>query len=201
MTVFITFVLDETGSMSGTRKDTIGGFNTYVQDLNKDLSDVKFSLMKFNSSYKTWVHEDEPLASIKELTEQTYAPSGGTPLWDAFGMAIERMERVAKKEEDKVIITVLTDGEENSSTQFTAEQVKALIENHPDWAVTFLGTNMDAWHDVGKAISMIRGATLSYDSNDVVGTFSIQSNATLNFAKGTTDVSNFYSQTDEETGD
>lgn len=200
MTVYITFVLDETGSMSGVRKDTIGGFNTYLQDLNKDLTDVKFSLLKFNSQHKTWRHKDVKLTSVKKLSEETYVPAGMTPLWDAFGLAITRMESVANKPDDKVIISVLTDGFENASNEFSAENVKSLIEKHPDWAINFLGADMDAWGDVGNSLGMSMGQTFSYTGENSEEAYLASSRGTIAFASGQTTVNNFFADNDAVSG-
>jgi hypothetical protein len=194
MTVFITFVLDETGSMQSVKEETINGFNQYLLDLNKDLTDVVFSLLKFDSQEMNWVHKGVPISEVNELTAETYVPRSATPLWDAFGLAITEMEEVARREDDKVIISVLTDGFENASKKFTVEQVKGLVEKHPDWAINFLGADMDAWGDVGKNISMTRGQTFSYDGSGegVTMAFNAMSKGTTAFAQGTITVSDFY---------
>ena len=194
MTTYITFVLDETGSMWGVRDDTIGGFNTYITDLRNNLKHVRFSLLKFNSNKKEWIHDKIGLSKVALLSEKTYIPTDGTPLWDAFGAAITRMETIELEPDDKVIISVLTDGMENSSVEFDASTIKALIEKHPDWAINFLGANMDAWDDVGRGLGMSRGATLTFSKDAISETYCSMSNATINFAEGKTSVDNFYTE-------
>lgn len=193
MTTYITFVLDETGSMSPTRDDTIGSFNTYVADLIKGLeNEVKFSLMKFGGYAKDWMCLDVAMKHVTTLSHSNYIPRGGTPLWDAFAFAIKQMEEKDIKEDDKVIITILTDGEENQSNEYTQQDVKAMVEDHPEWAITFLGANMDAWDDVGAGIGMHRGQTWTYDQDDMYGTMTGQSAGTIAFAVGESSVETFY---------
>jgi len=193
MTTYITFVLDETGSMNGIRNDTIGSFNTYTKDLLDGLEgEVRFSLMKFGGYKKDWMCLDVAMKHVTTLSASNYRPSGGTPLWDAFGFAIKQMEEKDIQEDDKVIISILTDGEENQSREYTQQDVKAMIEDHPEWAITFLGANMDAWDDVGRGIGMSRGSTYSYDISDMAGTLSGQSVGTIAFASGQTTVDSFY---------
>lgn len=192
MTTYIVFVLDETGSMFSIKDDTIGGFNSYIDNLSKELEGVRFSLLKFNAGGLKWVYEEKNLSDVEPLSEKNYNPNNSTPLWDAFGTAIQWMERRDIGAEDKVIITVLTDGFENASREFNTEQVKEMIEAHPDWAINFLGANMDAWDDVGYSIGMSRGSTFTYDANDMQGTFSVNSVRTIAFAKGETTVDTFY---------
>lgn len=196
MTTYIVFVLDETGSMSSVKDDTIGGFNTYIEDLERELKDVNFSLMKFDSTHKTWVYKGVETKYVKPLNENTYTPGAWTPLWDAFASGIHRAEEQDIKEGDKVIISVLTDGQENDSKEFTREDVKALIAKHPDWAINFLGANMDAWDDVGRGLGMSIGSTLTFDQSDMVGTFNAVSRSTVAYAKGETTVDTFYKESD-----
>lgn len=198
MTTYITFVLDETGSMQRVKQDTIGGFNSYLAKLKEELKDVKFSFLKFNTAKKEWVYEGVDLGYVAELNDDNYRPSNATPLWDAFALGITKTEEIADNlsEEDKVIISVLTDGLENSSVEYTQHEVKKLIEEHSDWAINFLGADMDAWNDVSKNIGISAGATLDFDSDDIVGTMSINAGSTVSFARGETTVNSFYEDKD-----
>lgn len=200
MTTYIMFVLDETGSMDSVRKDTIGSFNNYIGDLKKELDNTVFSLLKFNSENMDWVHDGVSLNVVDEMTEEDYNPNHVTPLWDAFGVALKKMEDLTKHagSEDKVIVSVLTDGLENASKEYTPEQVRKMVEQHDGWAITFLGANMDAWGDVGSTVGLSVGSTMTYDQGDMSGTMHAHSRSTVAFAKGQTQVDNFYSGVDEE---
>lgn len=187
MTTYITFVLDETGSMVSVKNETITGFNDYIKTMRKELDgeDIKFSLMKFNSIRKDFLFLDVGLFDVPELSNINYIPSSFTPLYDAFGYALQQMETKDLSPDDKVIITVLTDGEENSSRDFTAEQVKSMIGDHPDWQISFLGADIDAWA-TGSTLGLTRGQTYSYDNTDTIGTYTIMSDAHIQYAKGNT---------------
>jgi len=192
MTTYIMFVLDETGSMSSVKQETIAGFNSYIKELRAELDDVKFSFMKFDSTEMNWVYRDVDLSFVKKLSDKNYSPRSMTPLWDAFGLAINEMEERDIKKKDKVIISVLTDGHENASKEFTPDDVAKMIKEHKDWAINFLGANMDAWGDVGRGLGMSLGSTLTFDQNDMSGTFSAVGVSTVAYAKGETTVDTFY---------
>ena len=196
MATYITFVLDETGSMSSVKQETIVGFNSYIKELKKELKDVKFSFMKFDSVEMNWVYKDVDLLFVKKLNDKNYNPRSMTPLWDAFGLAIKDMEQKKLKENDKIIITVLTDGFENASKEFTPEDVASMIKKHKDWAINFLGANMDAWGDVGRRLGMFMGATMTFDQTDMVGTFNSVRHSTVAYAKGETTADTFYQDKD-----
>ena len=193
MTTYITFVLDETGSMSCCKEETIAGFNSYIKELRDELKDTKFSFMKFNSKEMNWVYKDVDLTFVKKLSDKNYKPKTMTPLWDAFGLAVQNMEEKDIKEKDKVIITVLTDGFENFSKEFTADSVAKMISEHKDWAINFLGADMDAWEDVGRGLGMSKRSTYTFNSADIEETLGFAGTSTVAYAKGETTVNTFYS--------
>jgi hypothetical protein len=83
---------------------------------------------------------------------KTYAPDGGTALLDAIGRTIDetgaRLAAMPEAERPgKVIIAILTDGEENSSRTFTWAQISDKIRHQQEvykWEFLFLGANQDA---------------------------------------------------------
>ena len=124
-----------------------------------------------------------------------------TPLWDAFGLAIKDMEKKKVKKDDKVIVTVMTDGYENASKEFTADNVAKMISEHKDWAINFLGADMDAWGDVGRGLGMSKRSTYTFNSADIEGTLGFAGTSTVAYARGETTVDTFYadnSSTDKE---
>jgi len=201
MTTYITFVLDETGSMSSCKEETIAGFNSYIKELKSELKDVKFSFVKFDSEEINWVYRDVDLLFVKKLSDKNYSPRSMTPLWDAFGLAVKDMEKKNLKKDDKIIITVLTDGLENASTEFTANSIAKMILEHKDWAINFLGANMDAWGDVGRTLGMSKRSTYTFDQSDMSGTFNAVGVSTVAYAKGETTVDTFYNDNNLNMGE
>jgi len=149
----IMVVLDQSGSMDSIVNDAIGGFNTFLKAQQQLPGEARFSLVLFNTTN----HYDErclsvPIKDVKPLDATTYIPSNGTPLYDAVGTAIDKLgaKFATMKEEDrpeKVVFVILTDGEENSSTDVTYEKLKGMITHQTDaykWQFVFLAANMDA---------------------------------------------------------
>ena len=200
MTTYITFVMDETGSMSSLKDEAISGFNKYIDDLKRDLKGrTNFSLMLFDSTKMRWHVIDKPIKEVTHLNEDTYRPGALTPLWDAVAEAILLTEeRVKGKKNPKVVITVLTDGAENASRKYTTKTVKDMIKEHSDWAINFLGANMDAWNVAGE-IGIDTGSVMNFDftSSGLSAGFRSASIATSNFITGKTTAQNFYEGTDD----
>ena len=82
-TKYVSFLLDETGSMHGIKGDTIGGFNEYVETLKKDGGEIAFSLVSFNSNEMKSRYVAEPIGKVASLTDDNYRPAAMTPLIDA----------------------------------------------------------------------------------------------------------------------
>ena len=162
MTTYITFVLDETGSMDHIRSETISGFNAYIEELRKTLKGrTSFSLLKFNSSKMEWFVQNESVKKVEPLTIETYIPGYSTPLWDAVANAIEELDgRIKRKKDPKVILTVLTDGYENASRYHKTEDVKDLIEARKEWGINFVGAGIDVW-DVTDAIGVPQASNVT----------------------------------------
>eukprot|EP00703_Trepomonas_sp_PC1_P004650 JAP91956.1 von Willebrand factor type A domain-containing protein [Trepomonas sp. PC1] len=145
-------ILDMSGSMQPLTMDTIGGFNTYLGEMKSQEMEVRMTLILFSTN-STTVYSHLPVKEVPELTTQTYRPSGGTALRDALGLAITSMKNhVAAQEEDHkpgfVSFFIQTDGEENSSREYSQEQIKEMITRAQDedkWNFVFAGANIDAF--------------------------------------------------------
>ena len=147
----LVFVLDKSGSMSGLEKDTIGGFNSMLEKQRKETGDVVISTILFDDRMQV-LHDRENLAGIKNLTDQDYQVGGCTALLDALGKSIKHINKVQKAiPEDerpaKTLFVITTDGQENSSHEFSYEKIKKMVEKKQEkkqWEFLFLGANMDA---------------------------------------------------------
>ena len=191
--VHVFFLLDETGSMDSVRKETITGFNEYVQTLKAKTPSIRMTLGKFNAcSGLQFVVSDTPITDVPPLTEKTYTPDCGTPLYDAIGRMIAHAEKHCNGS-DGVLIIIQTDGYENSSTEFTQASVKALIQKKTDedgWTVSFIGADIDA-HAVGTGIGLANTHLVGYsgDAHNVGTTFSNLANDTAHYCSSTAGMS------------
>jgi uncharacterized protein YegL len=163
-------VIDRSGSMGGLVHDTIGGFNSLLKEHKAVEGMASLSLCTFSVGH-TLTHYDD-INHVEELTTTTYRTGGGTALLDALGDTINEIgsRLAAKNEEDrpsKVVIMVITDGQENASSRFTKNQIKEMISHQEqvyNWSFAFVGANMDAVGE-GTAIGVSKGNSLNYSAS------------------------------------
>lgn len=168
-------VLDKSGSMSAIKSDTIGGFNTFVEGQKKVPGEVKLTLALFDSRGNYDLkYNGIDISDIPELNDRNYVPGGMTALIDAMGRTIDDVgNRLAKTPDylrpEKVIMVIITDGEENDSVEYTRDQVFSKIEHQTNiykWEFMFLGANQDAIREAAKYGISSRN-TLNYKADDV----------------------------------
>lgn len=147
----ILVVLDRSSSMAAVASATTESYDSFVQEQkDANVGRCLLTLTQFNTEYEI-VYQGKPIEDVPRLDFQ---PAGMTALRDAIGRTInEAGQRFAAMPEDKrpgnVVMMILTDGEENSSKEFTQEQVEALVKQQADkydWTFIFLGQNIDAFH-------------------------------------------------------
>ena len=148
--VFNLIIVDESGSMSIIRKQAFAGMNETLQtvrQMQKKFPDQEqhVSLVTFDTSHTTWHYDNTPASDTKDLDWKAYNPGGGTPLYDAMGSAISKVNAQVT-DGDNVLVTVITDGEENSSQEWTLKMIRTMIEKlkKQKWTFTLIGTdNLD----------------------------------------------------------
>jgi hypothetical protein len=139
--------------MEAIREDAEGGVNAFVREQAGQPGEALLTLVQFDTEYE-FIHKGVP---IKQVPAYKLVPRGNTALLDAVGRAInETGERLAKlAEADRpglVIFVIVTDGQENSSAEFSKDQIKEKISQQQtkyNWQFTFLGANQDAFAEAG----------------------------------------------------
>ncbi len=147
----LVFILDRSGSMQGLEGDTIGGFNALIEKQKEVEGKCYVSTILFDNLIET-LHDRVELADIRPMTDKDYTVRGATALLDALGSTIRHIGSIHKyvRPEDvpeHTLFIVTTDGMENASHNFTAEQVKEMVETQKKehgWEFLFLGANIDA---------------------------------------------------------
>lgn len=170
----ITLVVDRSGSMEAIRADAEGGVNTFLTDQAALPGEALVTLVQFDTHYE-FVHRGVP---VEQVPRYQLVPRGGTALLDAVGRAInETGERLSKMSEaDRpglVVFVVMTDGEENSSQEFSKAQIKKMIEHQQtvyNWQFTFLGANQDAFAEAGS-IGMTAAGTANFATDKVAAAY------------------------------
>ena len=137
--------------MGGLERDTIGGYNSFIEKQQKESGEANLSTVLFDHEYEL-LHDKIDIRKVKPLTKNEYFVRGTTALYDAIGNSIEITgKRLAETEEkerpSKVIFVITTDGMENASNEYTQEKVKSMVEHQKEkysWEFLFLGANIDA---------------------------------------------------------
>ncbi len=141
-------IIDRSGSMASIAADAIGGFNTFLADQKTVPGEARITVALFDDKYEV-LYANAPIASAEPLTNKTFVPRGGTAMLDAIGRTLNEQGARIKSDAwaDKVIVCILTDGQENRSREYTASKVKEMVqhaEKH-DWSFIYLAANQDAF--------------------------------------------------------
>jgi hypothetical protein len=139
-------LLDRSGSMQNMWREAIDGINNYVKGLeNAEVMLAAFDTGGYDVVRNCSTNHWEPL-SYSEVQ-----PRGGTPLLDAAGRIMWSMH---DSKADRAILVVVTDGYENSSSKFSAKEIKDMTKELTttlNYDIVFLGANFDKIGDVAKS--------------------------------------------------
>lgn len=151
--VLVNVVLDRSGSMQSCAAGTISGYNEYLKGLRADkTTNYNVTLIQFDSPNDgpelTVSYQDKPLADCPDLNADAYQPRGMTPLYDAVGECIRRVDAKGRA----VMTVIITDGAENASKEFTQASIKDVIKQKESegWKFVFLGANIDSYQVGGN---------------------------------------------------
>jgi uncharacterized protein YegL len=183
----IAVIIDASSSMRDLTGDTIGSFNQFLEEQQAVPGEAALTLCTFNTDYRL-VHDFIPLASVGKLNKEVYSCNGMTALLDAMGTTIDALGQklAAMSEQDrpsKVIVLVITDGEENQSHRFTLDQIKEKVTHQREvysWEFVFMGANIDAI-GAGTSLGISAANSLQYDATSV-GTRSLYSSVSANMS-------------------
>ena len=164
-------ILDESGSMHGLEKASVDGVNETIQTIKSSYEQLPeqeqlLTFVTFSGRRDSFCRTKlklSPISQVSEFEPSDYQPGGNTPLYDTMGLMLTDMEEFAT-DSDIVLVTIITDGYENSSRQYNTEKIKDLVSrlDEKDWVFTYIGANQDAILEAGKM--GIRNA-MNYDSN------------------------------------
>jgi len=183
-------ILDESGSMESIKKTIIEGFNEIVQTvkgIEKQFPEQEhlISLVTFNGLGQKLLHFIDPVSRLESIDEKRYRPDASTPLYDAMGYSFAKLRQVVENLTDyNVLVTIMTDGEENASQEYTGIAIKKLIEELKlrRWTFTYIGAD----HDVEKfAASISITNTIHFEKNEanMKAMFAQESNSRSNYSQ------------------
>lgn len=181
----IVVVLDRSGSMASIDSDATGGFNAFVEQQKKASGEAKLTLVRFDTEYEV-TYRNMSIRDVPEL--RTVEPRGGTALRDAMARAIgEKGAELAALPEHqrpgKVVFVIITDGLENASREYSADQVKSKVEHQQqkyNWQFTYLGANQDAVL-VGRSLGISADTSASFAAGNVRFAFCAASNMVASY--------------------
>ena len=164
--IYNLIIIDESGSMSCIRQQAMDSVNETIQTIRaaqerNENQEHFVTLVTFNDT-ATIVNDCAPINEIKELTAESYRPDCCTALYDAMGLSLSALQKKVSKE-DKVLVTIVTDGYENASQEYNLRAIKALVEKlkAKGWVFAYLGANQDAEE---VAFSMSIDNAMSWES-------------------------------------
>lgn len=150
--IYNLIILDKSGSMESIRKaayegcnEVLGGIRAAAEKNGEELEQM-VSLMLFDTDSMPYIYKCTPALKTTSLTEKDYRPCACTPLLDAMGMALTELEHEVAQHEDAVgMVTIITDGYENASREFSYPQIHELVGRlkQKGWNFAFMGANQD----------------------------------------------------------
>ncbi|MCH5347514.1 MAG: VWA domain-containing protein, partial [Muribaculaceae bacterium] len=159
------------GSMTRIAAQAINGVNLTVKNIVDSMADGEgtqtISILPFGTTPdKYLVHSRDP-RQVKEFTSRDYMPCGNTALYDTIGMGISDLLAEVEADPENAIgaVTIITDGYENYSKEYTRRHVKELIDRVKGmgWLVAYIGAD----HDVrGVARELSIDNALEFDKSE-----------------------------------
>lgn len=169
--VYNLIILDQSGSMRFMSDAAVSGFNeilTTAQNAQKKFADSQehyISLVVFSGCQTSTIFDMMPVLKVEQFSKDQYHPQCSTPLYDTIGTTLPHLEANLPKNKDvSVVVTIITDGRENASCNYTSADIRKLIDRLKEdgWMISYLGTNQDAEAE-GEKISISN--SFSYDAS------------------------------------
>lgn len=153
MNIYNLIILDESGSMGTIKAQAISSMNETIQTIkaaqerHPELKQF-ISLISFSGDGMEGVkviRDRVSAAAVSEIRDDEYIPNSCTPLYDAMGLGITSLDKAIGKE-DTVLVTIITDGMENSSRVYSSSAIAELVESQrkKGWTFAYIGANQDS---------------------------------------------------------
>jgi hypothetical protein len=175
------FILDASTSMRSIKRQIIDGYNkqlSVIKEQSGEDIDSRVSLVTFrgpgykptNSYGIETKFSDVKISEVEHINDEIYVCDGSTPMLDAIGISIKETDKLlgGNINDVDVIVTILTDGEENSSNKFTGSQIADLIKEYTDtynWIFNFIGANIDV-ESIARNLNIPVNNTISFVANE-----------------------------------
>lgn len=150
--VYNLIILDESGSMQSIHKPAVDGLNETLQSIesaqktHQELQEHFITMVFFNSDGIRTIIEDKPIDQVKLLKMKDFIPNACTPLFDAMGVSLSKLRcKLDENEKNQVLVTIITDGMENASREYSGKMIKKLVSELKalGWVFAYIGANQD----------------------------------------------------------
>lgn len=198
----IVFLIDRSGSMSFIKQDMEGGIKEFLEKQKELPGECTVTAAQFNVKYDI-LHKLKPIQEVQDIL---ISPIGGTALIDSMvrlikEVGVELNELPEDQRPEKVLFITITDGEENSSREFTNQQLKEIVTEQEikyNWQFTYLGANQDSF-GVSREFGLANIKAMNYtaDSAGIKSVFNKLSDASTRF-RGAGGQSFGYTQEEQE---
>ena len=195
--VYNVIILDKSGSMSSIARQAVDGVNETIgsiksaQEKNPDQEHI-VTLVAFCGCELKTIYDNTPVAEVRPLTARDYRPCCMTPLYDAVGTTISRVHALKSKNSDSgslALVTIITDGYENASHEFTHSAIRALIDSYKEqgWQFTYIGADHDV-EAVAYSLSIDHSMQFDKDEAGTKAMFAKERKSRLRWMKKMSDV-------------
>lgn len=144
MKTYVGIARDHSGSMYLLNIEAMNDFNGLIKSFKhaSDTEEIDTIVNVVTFGKDSQVQREIVNSSLNAVTNlNSYKTYLQTPLWDAVGELIEIMSNVPDADSDvRFLVSVITDGEENKSTKWTASKLAArikVLQATDKWTFTF----------------------------------------------------------------
>lgn len=190
-------ILDRSGSMSNIINDSIGGFNQFLKEQKQLPDKATISVVLFDDRYEM-LYNNVDIKEAKELDSTVWSPRGGTALYDAIGKTINtekgNFAKMGDNKPSKVLVCIVTDGEENSSKEYDSDSIKTLVKNceEKNWNFVYLASNQDGFINGAKfGVSYTNTYNFTSSAQGVKGMSGVMGNIGATYRSMSVDSANF----------
>ncbi|MBR3898178.1 MAG: VWA domain-containing protein [Bacilli bacterium] len=153
----VIFILDRSGSMSGSEENTISSFNEYLEKERHNDFKTNITTVLFSDDFE-YLYKRDDVKDVRKLTRKEYYVNGCTALYDAIGSSINYIDNC---DTDKVMFIIITDGYENASREFNQKMVKKMIKKHSKYEFIYIGADIDSY-EAGSEIGIAKDNIANY---------------------------------------
>lgn len=189
--IYNLIIIDESGSMSSLTQATINGVNGTIQSIrdaqakHADTQEHYLTLVTFDTtSYRPPVRiliDRQPITAVTEF--KNYSPQGCTPLYDAVGISLTELHKAIAGDPDASgVVTIVTDGYENDSTEWDLAAVSALIKRLTDegWSFSYMGADHDV-KSVAFSLNITNTVEFAHDEQGTGASWARETSARSNY--------------------